>query len=229
VQDDAAPGDDLEDVTARLTFLEELLAKIAEGNRALGLRWEDFPRLTTDLIAGNRRFKAVMAGRGKGAVNLSVCLKGFMKEHFPEYVFRDKQMDYHWFAKCLTPQSNILLLFERIHQGGLGKIYSVKIGLEVGAQSHMYSLFRCFDHLALEWTYGLQDELNECLMETRALLRLALPEFEKNCRQFLEHGGSELVVDRPHRGSLSFLDAVRVARRALGSLGHQYSAVDGAW
>ena len=121
----------------------------------------DFPRLTTYGQGYDRRMNAVMAGRGKGRVDLVSAIKKFVRHRYPDFTFSIKAGDELNFEKNLSANLKIVLTFERIHHFGLGKAFTVHLSCEAALDGERFrwkhSLFPFFDREQLGWTYGLRD------------------------------------------------------------------------
>ena len=206
---------------------DELVATIADENRASGIIYADFPRLTARGF--ERRVKAVTQGRGKGAVIFPSVIKQFVRREFPVFSFSGTTGDLHRFESRPTKEFKSLLLFEKIHHFGLGKAYTVHVGFEQASIWRAYSLFRFFDRGRLEWTYGTRDDLDACLRETASLLRLVLPSYARECSRYLESGTSAILSDAPNHGGLSFREAARIAANRLGATVLDFPVITGAW
>jgi len=210
---------------------QEIVGTLAERFRPRGLMLGDFPRLTNE--GHKRRMDAVLAGRGKGPVNLISAIKSLVRQRHPGFTYCGSFGDNHNFEKKLAPELKIVLTFERIHHFGLGKAFTVHLGCEcaLGAESlrWKHSLFSFFERELLEWTYGQREELEACLEEAAVLLDIALPEYGAAWLSLYRNDHDDILHTMPHRGSLSFCESADIAYGALSPLLPQFRRVDGAW
>ncbi|MEA1652729.1 hypothetical protein UAJ10_27410 [Nitrospirillum sp. BR 11164] len=197
---------------------QEVAAAIAVQMRERGLLLADFPRLTDD--GGSRRAEAVLAGRGKGSVNLPAVLKRFVRRDFPDFNTYERDGDAHRFEKRMSPDFRFVLIFERRHFGGLGKAFTVHLSCghttpEGRTLRWRHSLLSFFERSLMHWIYGHEDELEACLQEVAMLLRLTLPAYEALWLPLHQTGRSALLEELPSYGPLSFHEAADLASRAL--------------
>lgn len=211
---------------------QEITAALAQRMRAHGLLLAQFPGLTDNASA--KRTIAVLGGIGEGAVNLPSLLKKFVARTFPDFIFDQKTGDQMWFAKPLTADFRILLIFERIHHCGLGKAFTVTLGSELSAAGAPpvwwhHSLLSFFERERLEWTYGLAEDLEGCLQEVSVLLNLVLPEYEATWIATIDGTPSDILPAMTEYGAISFYEAADIAYRALEPLCPSFSSVIGAY
>jgi len=116
---------------AQLIALLSFEEAIARAAVQVGARTEDLTGIPLLFSRGrgfDKRMHDVMAGK-KESVNLPSRLKRFMKEHFPDYGFDAADPEQLWFRKSLAPTLDLLLMFDKIHQWGLGKTFSIDVAV----------------------------------------------------------------------------------------------------
>ncbi len=131
-----------------------------------------------------------------------------------------------FFEKKLTPNLALMLGFERIHHHGLGKAFTLSLGVDFpgtehegtsrgigGTQVNLFHLFhRSWDMPT--WVYSDEEELAKCFDDCETLLRRVLPAVE---RRFLENFSTvpdKLPEDVPIRGALTVREALPLAKAA---------------
>src|SRR6185437_4790634 len=200
-----------------LTF-DEVLARAAEQ---IGARIEDLetvPLLFSRSKGFDKRMEDMLAGK-KGTVNFPSALKHFMKSTFPGYAFDRSDPEQLWFRRSLSPTLDVLLLFEKLHQWGMGKTFSLRFavdfpntrfgGAHTGFGGTRQSIFWMF-HQAWEehvWAYTTAEELAVALESCRAIMQRVLPALESHSRDLLMPPPADLSAEIAHQGALSAREA----------------------
>lgn len=203
-----------------LTF-DEVLARAAEQ---IGARTEDLesvPLLFSRSKGFDKRMQDMLAGK-KGTVNFPSALKHFMKASFPDYSFDRSDPEQLWFRRSLSPTLDVLLLFEKLHQWGVGKTFSLRFavdfpntrfgGSHTGFGGTRHSIFWMF-HQAWEehvWAYTTVEELAVALESCRAIVQRVLPALESHSRDLFLPMPADLNGGIPQQGALSAREAYEV-------------------
>lgn len=200
-----------------LTF-DEVLARAAEQIDARTGDLESVPLLFSRSKGFDKRMEDMLAGK-KGTVNFPSVLKHFMKASFPEYAFDSSDPEQLWFRRSLSPTLDVLLLFEKLHQWGMGKTFSLRFavdfpntrfgGAHTGFGGTRQSIFWMF-HQAWEehvWAYTTAEELAVALESCRAIMQRVLPALESHSRDLLMPPPADLIAEIAHQGALSAREA----------------------
>jgi hypothetical protein len=201
-----------------LLSFEEAMARAADQ---IGARPEDLanvPMLFSRSSGFGKRMRDAIAGK-KESVNLPSRVKRFMKELFPHYRFDESDPQQLRFRKPLASTLDLILVFNRVHQWGLGKTFSVEFGadfpntpfggMHAGVGGTSKNIFWLF-HEGWErqvWAYSTSDELSSALEGCGELLRRILPAAEEQCRQLLLPPPAALPAGIATRGALSAREA----------------------
>jgi len=193
------------------------------------LRRALFPNLTSN--SGRQRFGDVTSGRGTGRVNLPSAIKRFVRTNFPDFKFHNSDPDEHHFRQAISDDIVLTIDFERVHHFGMGKTYSVWLGAkhpQATGTRLRHNLLEFFDRTRMDWCYGSADQLDACLQETKALLSLALPPFERAYRFPREHELIAPSTDLPAIGKLDFHHAANLASATLMGVYPQFRRLESA-
>lgn len=172
-----------------LQTFDEVLGRAADDIAARNEDLRDVPLLLSRFAGFDKRMKDVLAGK-KENINLNSRLKKFVTENFPGYALTQTDVEQLWFRKSLAPTLDAMLMFDKFHQMGMGKTFSIVYGIDLpntkfggiyaglgGAQRNIFSLF----HEGWEtqvWSYSTSDELEVALASCRDVLRRVLPALE---------------------------------------------------
>jgi len=194
---------------------DEVMARTSDQIRARTEDLAEIPLLFGRSGGFEKRMTDVQAGR-KETVNLPSHLKRFMKQHFPEYRFDRGDPEQLWFRKTLAPTLDLLLKYEKVHQWGLGKTFTIDFTVDfpgtpfrrrqIGRGGMLKNIFWMF-HESWEqkvWAYTTSTELLTALEGCRNLLNRVLPALEEQCCELLFHHHSRF---RPASWNLAPLTA----------------------
>ena len=206
---------------AQLIVLLSFEEAMARASSQIGARTEDLaavPLLFSRSGGFDKRMRDVMA-RKKENVNLPSRLKHFMKELFRDYRFDAADPEQVWFRNSLGPTLDLLLMFDKVHQWGLGKTFSIDVavdfpntpfgGMHTGLGRTRKNIFWMF-HEGWEkqvWAYTTSAELATALDGCGALLGRILPAVEEQCRRLLLPVPATLPQGIDERGPLSAREA----------------------
>jgi hypothetical protein len=209
---------------AQLIVLLSFEEAIARAAGQIGARTEDLagiPLLFSRSGGFDKRMRDVMAKK-KESVNLPSRLKRFMKDRLHEYTFDAADPEQLWFRKSIAPTLDLLLMFDKVHQWGLGKTFSVDVaadfpntpfgGMHTGWGGTRKNIFWMF-HEGWEkqvWAYTTDNELTTALDGCGALLARILPAVEEHCRRLLLPVPSTLPEGIAELGALSAREALAV-------------------
>lgn len=181
----------------------------------------EFPLLFGRSGGFEKRVADVQAGK-KETVNLPSHLKRFMKQHFPEYRFDTSASEWIWFRKNVTPTLDLLLRFDKVHQWGLGKTFTIDLAVDFPGTPFrrvqakhggiLKNLFWIF-HESWEqkvWAYTTSTELETALQGCRSLLCRILPVLEKHCCDLLQPRPVSLPPGIEQLGSLTAREAYNI-------------------
>jgi len=201
----------------------EALARAADQT-GTGLEdLERIPLLFTRGAAFDKRVRDVRAGK-KENVNFPAILKRFMKVNFPEYCFDGADPEQIWFRRPMASTLEFLLMFEKVHQWGLGKSFTLHFatdfpntpfgGMHRGLVSTRKNIFWML-HAGWEqraWAYTTRTELETALQGAGEFLRRVLPVTERQCRDLLSPTPATLPAGTPEHGALSARQAYELVR-----------------
>ena len=209
---------DPEEKLILLRVLDEAMARTSDEIHALSEDLANIPLLFGRSDGFKKRMADVQAGK-KETVNLPSHLKRFMKENFPDYRFDKSDPEWLWFRKSLRPTLDVLLRFDKVFQWGLGKSFTIAVGvdfpgtpLRLKQSRHggmIKNLFWIF-HESWEqkvWTYTTSTELATALQGCRDLLSRVLPVLEKYCCDLLQPQPIRLPPGIQELGALTAREA----------------------
>ncbi len=175
---------------------DEVMARTSDQIRARTEDLAGIPLLFGRSGGFEKRMTDVRAGK-KETVNLPSHLKRFMKQHFPEYGFDRGDPEQLWFRKTVAPTLDLLLKFEKVHQWGLGKTFTIDFAVDfpgtpfrhgqVERGGLLKNIFWMF-HESWEqkvWAYTTSTELLTALRGCRDLLNRILQVLEEQCCELL--------------------------------------------
>lgn len=202
---------------AQVVVLKAFEEALARASDQIGAKPEDLatvPLLFSRSGGFDKRMKDVMAGKNE-AINLPSRLKRFVREQFPAYTFDAGDAEQLWFRRTVAPTLDLLLMFDKVHQWGLGKTFTVEFGVDFpntpfggmhtgmgGSRRNIFWLF----HEAWEkqvWAYTTKEELETALESCAGVLRRVLPAIEQHCQELLLPVPSELPKNIEQRGAMS--------------------------
>jgi hypothetical protein len=204
---------------ARLILLrvfDEVMARTSDQIHARTADVAEIPLLFGRSGGFEKRMADVQAGK-KETVNLPSHLKRFMKEHFPEYRFDTSDPEWIWFRKGVRPTLDLLLRFDKVHQWGLGKTFTLDFGVDFPGtpfRRMLKNIFWMF-HESWEqkvWAYTTSNELETALRGCGDLLRRVLPVLEKHCCDLLQPQPVTLPPDIEQLGALSAREAYNIVQ-----------------
>jgi hypothetical protein len=201
-----------------LLSFEEAMARAADQMRARAEDLANIPLLFSRSGGFGKRMHDVRAGK-KENVNLVSHLKRFMKERFADYRFDAADPEQLWFRKSAAPTLDLLLMFDKVHQWGLGKTFSINFAADFpntpfggmhtawgGTRKNIFWLF----HQGWEqqvWAYTTGTELVTALEGCGELLGRMLPALEEQCHRLLLPPPTTLPSGITERGPLSAREA----------------------
>jgi hypothetical protein len=217
-------------LVVRQTF-DEALARAAESLNADPGDLVNLPLLFSRSGGFDKRIHDVRSGKHE-RINFGARLKLFMREQFPVYRADAADAEQIWFRYSVAPTLDLLLMFDKVHQWGLGKTFSIDFGVDFpgtplggmhatpgGTRRNIFWLFH--EHWeGRVWAYTTSAELATSLASCGSLLRRLLPVLEHQCRALLLPIPSALPRDVAQRGPLSARDAYR----AILPLVHTWAA-----
>jgi hypothetical protein len=184
---------------AWLVVLRAFDEAMARTSDSIGARPEDLSEIPLFFgrSGGFRKRMADLQAGKKGTVNLPSLLKRFMKQHFPEYHFHRSDPEELWFRKAVAPTLDLLLRFEKVHQWGLGKTFTIDFAVDFpgtpfcrthGERGRLLKNIFWIFHESWErkvWAYTTSTELLTALQGCRDLLSRILPVLEQQCCELL--------------------------------------------
>lgn len=209
---------------ARLILLrvfDEVMARTSDQIRARTEDLAGIPLLFGRSGGFKKRMTDVQAGK-KETVNLPSHLKRFMKQHFPEYRFDTGDSEQLWFRKNVAPTLDLLLRFDKVHQWGLGKTFTIDFAVDfpgtpfrlVQAQrgGMLKNIFWMF-HESWEqkvWAYTTSAELATALQGCLDLFSRILPVLEEHCCDLLQPQPVTLPSGIEQLGALTAREAYKI-------------------
>jgi hypothetical protein len=200
-----------------------VLARTAVEIAARPEELQQVPLLFAKSSAFDKRMSDVRAGR-KQSINFPSRLRRFMKESFPGYAFDAADPEQIWFRKHAHPTLDVLLMFERVHQWGLGKTFSVAWGTDfpntclggahAGVGGTRQSIFWLF-HQGREqqvWAYTTAEELETALAGCARLLQRVLPALEEQAARLLAPVPAQIPAGVPQLGPITAREAFEHAQ-----------------
>jgi len=209
---------------SQLTVLKTFDEALARASDESGAKREDLaslPLLFSRTKGFDKRLHDVMAGKNE-SINLPARLKRFVRDQFSSYDCDAADAEQLWFRRSIAPTLDLLLMFDRVHQSGLGKTFTVDFGadfpntplggLHTGLGGTRRNIFWLF-HEAWEkqvWVYTTKAELDRALESCAAVLTRVLPALERNCRELLVPIPTELPDGIEQRGRISAREAYEI-------------------
>ena len=170
----------------------------------------------------DKRMQDALNGK-KERLNFPGRLRQYVRSHFSEYRYDPSEKIHISFRKSLKPGLDLLLIFERIHNWGLGKSFTVVVGADFpnthfarlhhlveGTRSNIFALF----HQGWEtqvWTYTTSKELDVALESCAGLLNRILPICERNVVDMLYPLPVRLPQEIRQLGALTAREAHNIA------------------
>jgi len=204
-----------------LQTYDEALARASDQISAMPEGLESVPMLFSRSEGFDKRMKDVTAGK-KESIGLPARLKRFVREQFPSYAFEAATAEQLWFRRPVAPTLDLLLIFDKVHQWGLGKTFTVEFavdfpntpfgGMHTGFGGTRRNIFWLF-HQGWEtqvWAYTTKAELETVLDSCAGVLKRVLPALEQHCRELLLPIPAELPKRIEQRGPLSAREAYRI-------------------
>jgi hypothetical protein len=160
--------------------------------------------------------KAVRQGR-RATVDFKRALSRFARDRLADFALLDDLgLRYR---KTLAPHLVLRLGFDKISHLGLGKAFTLTVGVEAFADRlpeplviHENLFRRLGSHEERCWTFVTADDLDDCLGNAGDLIRAVLPHLERSCRKRLTVLPARLPPDIPVRGRLDAAGALQIAR-----------------
>lgn len=168
----------------------EVFKRTKDEVKTTGYSWKGLPYLYERFESFDVRSKSIDMGV-KGGVNFLPHLKKYVKERWPDYQFVETAGDDVIFSRKLFDEFDILLNFERFHHSGLGKAYSISLGLQnvkgplsgTRWMENLFCLFHEKDRNAC-FTYNTTEELTASFDSVTALLEQIFPVFYKYANEY---------------------------------------------
>ncbi len=168
----------------------EVFKRAKDEVKISGYSWKGLPYLYGRFESFDVRSKSIGMGV-KGEVNFLSPLKKYVKELWPDYQFLEICGDDVIFSKKLFDEFDVLLNFERFHHMGLGKAYSISLGVQhtkgllAGTrwEENLFCLFHEKDRNAC-FTYSTTEELTASFDSVTALLEQIFPVFYKYVNEY---------------------------------------------
>lgn len=138
----------------------------------------------------NDRIEDIQAGK-TGKVNFNSIVKKFYKTELNNFKFDNFDGEVFWFSKELSENIKIMTGIEKIHLSGLGKTFTLQIGLYVRLSldtkpQFLHKNFGRFLHESDElcWTYATEDELASALHISSQVLKKVLSSWEERIKKY---------------------------------------------
>ena len=155
-------------------------------------KFESFDQRATDVLSGKR-----------ARVDFTRVVKKFMRRRFPNWELVERGGDELVFEDPIRVGLDLQILFERHHHWGLGKAFTIGIGLRmraddfchahITASRNVFALFGSGEEPS--WTYVTEAELLERLDVAATVLEKVLPRFEELALQRLRPSPTKLPDD----------------------------------
>ena len=152
-------------------------------------------------------------------IDVVAALKRLVRERQAEYEFEASDAECIIFRKSLTASLDGVLTFERFHNQGLGKSFTVNYGVQFPRNPELQanpvvqvfrdSLFTLFHRNweQLAWAYSTGKELEQILTGCEDLLSEVLPLLEKRLVEMLSPLSGELPRSQQFLGALTAKEA----------------------
>lgn len=201
-------------LAARICF-EEAFEKAGREIRNRNLQWQGLPGLASKGESFDRRIESVYSGR-KERVNFPGLIKRFMKDGFSDFTPWKDGGEQIIFSKPISSDLEMVLGFDRIHNWGLGKTFTLILGIKITGGPLVGRIwndnfFRLFQQSTFSpcWTYITKVEIAEALDGASEFLRSTLSVFESEIANYLCPIPEKVPDSIPGRGAIT-------AKQALG-------------
>jgi hypothetical protein len=182
---------DMQQMLAMHICFNEVIAEASKDMKNIIPDWTLVPGL-------KRRFDSVINDRirniteGKtGKVNFNSIAKKFYKTELNNFTFYNNDGEVLWFSKPLSETVKIMAGIEKIHAWGLGKTFTLQVGLHVrrSEDTKPQFLHTPFNRLLHErnelcWTYATEDELLDVLQISSQVLKKILVRWEERITKY---------------------------------------------
>ena len=203
-------------LAARICF-EEAFEKAGREIRNRNLQWQGLPGLASKGESFDRRIESVYSGK-KERVNFPGLTRRFVKEVFSDFTPWKNDGEQIFFSKPISSNLEMVLGFDRIHNWGLGKTFTLILGIKITkgplvGRIWNDNFFRLFQQHTSPpcWTYITKVELAEVLDGIGNFLRSTLPVFENELTRYLCPIPTKVPNSIPDRGAIT-------AKHALGEV-----------
>jgi hypothetical protein len=202
-------------------ILQSFYEALAQASDETAARNEDLaaiPLLFDKSEGFRKRMDDVTAGK-KESINFPQRLKHSMQTHFADYKPDAADPEQIWFRKSIADTFDALLCFDKVHQWGIGKTFTIRFAVDFpgtpfagihyalgGASENIFWLF----HEAWArkvWAYTTSDELDTALAACITLLQRLLPALEQQSLRLLHPLPEVLPSEIPQNGPLSAREA----------------------
>ena len=186
------------------------------GTRAIA--WETPPGLMSESDTFNQRM-ADVAQRKRANVNFVSVVKRFIRRRYQFWTFEESDGDFVIFENLPVARLSLRLLFERNHHWGLGKAFSLGLGIKLDSDdfgtavkidSNLFTLFGSDDRPG--WSYVTEEDLENYLLSVGHLLDQVLDRFEAIAMASLFPLPTKAPESIEVRGNLSAQEGWEIAR-----------------